>query len=280
MNSPERSLFADIVGARAFMAGKTPHITGVVARGDSLIVRLVAPAGDLTSRLALPALCAVPIGTPLDPKGGAHDPFCRALRRRLVHAGAGGGTRAKPQLQGKQAAPPRPDRTDLEHPHVDRLRDRKRRGRLRPGWSRPGRRAAHRQALRARGALPHGRAGSGTSCTRRSVPTTSSSTRTVPASVTCGCGRRSTTRSIAGHWVESALAEAAPKHRPISTSHPACRASGTPTSTGSRRTVREHGALRARSGERRSSTRATTLPARSSRRSSGRIWRRSASTYR
>ena len=59
--------FADVVGAEAYTAGRAPHIAGIVARGDILTIRLASPVPDLVARLALP--CAVPIGTPIDPKG-------------------------------------------------------------------------------------------------------------------------------------------------------------------------------------------------------------------
>jgi YVTN family beta-propeller protein len=65
----------DIAGARAFLAGKARHISGVTARGETLVIRLVAPAPDFLTRIALPNFCAVPIGTPLDPKGVAAIPM-------------------------------------------------------------------------------------------------------------------------------------------------------------------------------------------------------------
>ena len=58
-----------MVGAKAYLAGKAPHISGIVANGNTLTVRLVAPAPDFATLIALPFFCAVPIGTPLDPKG-------------------------------------------------------------------------------------------------------------------------------------------------------------------------------------------------------------------
>jgi len=59
----------DVVGAEAYTAGKAPHIAGITARGNSLTIRLVAPAPNLPARLAMPFFCGVPIDTPLDPKG-------------------------------------------------------------------------------------------------------------------------------------------------------------------------------------------------------------------
>jgi YVTN family beta-propeller protein len=69
MNGPGRVYFRDVVGARAYMAGRAAHIEGLRARGNVLTIRLVAPAPDLPTRLALPFFCAVPLGTPLDPQG-------------------------------------------------------------------------------------------------------------------------------------------------------------------------------------------------------------------
>jgi YVTN family beta-propeller protein len=59
----------DIVGARAYEAGKAPHIAGIAARGDTLTIRLLKPDGALPSKLAMPFFCAVPVGTPVDPDG-------------------------------------------------------------------------------------------------------------------------------------------------------------------------------------------------------------------
>lgn len=69
MKNPVAAEFADIVGARAYMAGKATHIAGVTAIGNTLTVRLTAPGPDLPSRLAQPFFCAVPPDTPIDPKG-------------------------------------------------------------------------------------------------------------------------------------------------------------------------------------------------------------------
>ena len=69
MHSPVARFLADVVGARAYMSGKATHITGVVASGDTLTIRLLAPAPDFLSRLALPAFCAVPTNTPIKPNG-------------------------------------------------------------------------------------------------------------------------------------------------------------------------------------------------------------------
>jgi len=61
--------FGDVVGADAFMAGKATHISGVIAKGNKLVIRLRAPAGDLPARMSLPGFCAVPTDTPVSSAG-------------------------------------------------------------------------------------------------------------------------------------------------------------------------------------------------------------------
>ena len=48
MNGPARGYLPDVVGADAFISGKVPHITGVVADGNQLVIRLRAPAPDIS----------------------------------------------------------------------------------------------------------------------------------------------------------------------------------------------------------------------------------------
>lgn len=69
MHSATASYLADIVGAGAYVVGKTDHINGVVANGDTLTIHLIKPEGDFPTRIATPSFCAVPPGTPIDPKG-------------------------------------------------------------------------------------------------------------------------------------------------------------------------------------------------------------------
>ena len=65
MHSPWARYLADVVGARAYMAGRASHVAGVVASGDTLTIRLLAPAPDFLSRIALQAFCAAPSNTPI-----------------------------------------------------------------------------------------------------------------------------------------------------------------------------------------------------------------------
>ena len=69
MKSPIAYEFAAIVGAGAYMAGKTAHIAGVTARANTLTIRLTEPAPNLPRLLAQSFFCAVPSNTPNDPHG-------------------------------------------------------------------------------------------------------------------------------------------------------------------------------------------------------------------
>lgn len=69
MQSPSAGYLDDVVGARAYMAGRAEHISGVTADGDTLTIRLLAPAPDFLARIAELAFCAVPPGTPVT-RGG------------------------------------------------------------------------------------------------------------------------------------------------------------------------------------------------------------------
>ena len=65
----DQGYLGQVVGAKAYMAGKARHISGIVAKGDKLTLRLAAPTPELATLIALPFFCAVPVGTPIDPNG-------------------------------------------------------------------------------------------------------------------------------------------------------------------------------------------------------------------
>jgi len=72
--APGYDFVSDIAGAEAFHSGKAGAISGITALGDTLRIRLVAPAGDFLTRLSMPFFAAVPIGTPIV-NGGVQDPI-------------------------------------------------------------------------------------------------------------------------------------------------------------------------------------------------------------
>ena len=69
MNSPGVQFVRDIVGAGRVVTGKADEASGVVARGNTLVVRLTRRAPDFPSRTASTFFCAVPPSLPIDPEG-------------------------------------------------------------------------------------------------------------------------------------------------------------------------------------------------------------------
>jgi ABC-type oligopeptide transport system substrate-binding subunit len=74
MNSPGVLYVRDVVGAGRVLAGRSTSAGGVVARGNTLVVRLTRPAPDFPSRMAATFFCAVPPTLPVDPEGVAKFP--------------------------------------------------------------------------------------------------------------------------------------------------------------------------------------------------------------
>ena len=68
LQSPSASFVSDIVGAKAYAAGKTKGVTGVTVDGNKLTIRLTRPAPDFLSRIAMWFFCAVPKTTTVDPQ--------------------------------------------------------------------------------------------------------------------------------------------------------------------------------------------------------------------
>ena len=68
MHSYAARLFNDIVGARAVLAGRTQSAAGVIARGDTLTIKLTRRLGDFPTRLAFGA-CVIPRALPVDAEG-------------------------------------------------------------------------------------------------------------------------------------------------------------------------------------------------------------------
>jgi ABC-type oligopeptide transport system substrate-binding subunit len=59
----------DIVGAGRVLAGKAATASGVVARGNTLVIRLTRPTPDFPHRTASTFFCAVPPSLPIDAEG-------------------------------------------------------------------------------------------------------------------------------------------------------------------------------------------------------------------
>jgi peptide/nickel transport system substrate-binding protein len=70
MQSPAASFLTDIIqGAEAYNSGKANNVSGIVARGNTLSIKLIKPAPDLLARLAMPFFCAIPTNLPIVPEG-------------------------------------------------------------------------------------------------------------------------------------------------------------------------------------------------------------------
>ncbi len=65
--SPWAAYTSDIVGAKAVLAGRATHASGVVARGTTLVINLVRPVPDFLARTTF--LCAVPPALPSEREG-------------------------------------------------------------------------------------------------------------------------------------------------------------------------------------------------------------------
>jgi ABC-type transport system substrate-binding protein len=72
VNSPWAAYTREVVGAEDVLSGKTTAASGVVARGNTLIVRLKRPVPDFPAQTSF--LCAVPPELPFDPEGVAAFP--------------------------------------------------------------------------------------------------------------------------------------------------------------------------------------------------------------
>jgi peptide/nickel transport system substrate-binding protein len=69
MKDPFVTDFSDVAGMSAYESSRADHIAGIVARADTLTIRLSAPNPDIVARLTEPPACAVPSDTPINPGG-------------------------------------------------------------------------------------------------------------------------------------------------------------------------------------------------------------------
>ena len=67
--SPGAQLTRDIVGAADVLAGRTRSAAGVVAKGNTLVVRFTKPVSDFAARTTSSFFCAVPPTLPSDAEG-------------------------------------------------------------------------------------------------------------------------------------------------------------------------------------------------------------------
>jgi len=91
MQSPAVPFIGDIVGADKMIAGTANTASGVVARGNTLIIKLTQPDGGLLSKLGMPFFQAISLKMANDPKGvdsypsgGPYTIASRIPNRRIV----------------------------------------------------------------------------------------------------------------------------------------------------------------------------------------------------
>ena len=60
--------FTNVIGAPAYLAGKSSTIAGIVATTNTVTFHLTAPDGAFLYKAALPTTCPVPTGTPMKPQ--------------------------------------------------------------------------------------------------------------------------------------------------------------------------------------------------------------------
>ena len=110
--------FSGIVGYHAYVTGEAREISGIVARGRTLTIRLSRPDGGFLAeprgRLGLRR----PPRHAGRPRHERHS-LRRSLLRRVVHAPPAAGSQAEPELRRRPPAPSRPDRDrDRRRPHA------------------------------------------------------------------------------------------------------------------------------------------------------------------
>jgi peptide/nickel transport system substrate-binding protein len=59
--------FQNVIGAPAYLNGKSKSIAGIVTTANTISFHLTAPDGALLYKFALPTTCPVPVGTPMKP---------------------------------------------------------------------------------------------------------------------------------------------------------------------------------------------------------------------
>ncbi len=69
MQSPVVPFVTDIVGLNAVVDGKAKTVSGVIAKGNKLTIKLTEPDGGLITKLAMPFFCAIPTNLPINSQG-------------------------------------------------------------------------------------------------------------------------------------------------------------------------------------------------------------------
>jgi class 3 adenylate cyclase/ABC-type transport system substrate-binding protein len=106
---PAAFFLGEVVGEDAYRSGRAAHVSGISARGSTLVLRTVKPVPDLVERLALPFFSAMPTGTPISDIDPQRHPIPTAGPYYVSYQNIGWQTvvRRNPNYQG-----PRPHTLD------------------------------------------------------------------------------------------------------------------------------------------------------------------------
>jgi ABC-type oligopeptide transport system substrate-binding subunit len=69
MQSPAATFISGIVGAQKVIDGNASTASGVVAKGNKLVIKLTTPDGGMLAKLGMPFFQAIPLNLPLDSHG-------------------------------------------------------------------------------------------------------------------------------------------------------------------------------------------------------------------
>jgi ABC-type transport system substrate-binding protein len=133
MKSPWAQYTRDIAGADEVLAGKAPAAAGVVARGNSLIVRLKRPVPDFPARTSF--LCAVPPALPAEPEGAGAFPAAGPYYVAEYRPGESIVIRRNPFYGGKRPHHVDGFTADLRLTSFEEVLDRIERGEADWGWA-------------------------------------------------------------------------------------------------------------------------------------------------
>jgi peptide/nickel transport system substrate-binding protein len=136
VKSPWAAYTSDIVGAEDVLAGKTAAAAGVVARGNTLIVRFKSPVPDFPAQSAS-FLCAVPPTLPADPEGVAAFPAAGPYYVAEYRPGERVIIRRNPFYGGKRRHHVDRFTVDLRANSHEEVLDRIERGEADWGWALP-----------------------------------------------------------------------------------------------------------------------------------------------
>jgi ABC-type transport system substrate-binding protein len=134
VKSPGVQHTASIVGAGDVQAGKATSASGVVARGNTLVIRFTRPVLDFAAKTTAPPFCAVPPTLPADPEGVGAFPAAGPYYVEEYRRGEAVILRRNPYYGGKRPHHVDGFDVDLRAASPQQVLDRVERGEADWGW--------------------------------------------------------------------------------------------------------------------------------------------------